>query len=65
MRFEDTLILERKDLLEQFKTVNIDKIESSDFKTSYDIIQSNNVILFIDNDGTLKIIKNGFKRNGI
>jgi hypothetical protein len=67
MRKEETLILGREDMIETKNGKSILLIDFTDFKISVKPFQENGIILFIDDNGQTKIIKNryGDKGNGI
>lgn len=65
MRKEETLILGREDMIETHKGKNILLIDFTDFKISVRPLKENGIILFIDNNGDTKILKNRFGDKGI
>jgi len=64
MRKEETLILEREDMIENNQGKDIRIIDFTDFKISVKPFQENGIILFIDNNGDTKILKNRFGDKG-
>ena len=64
MRKEETLILERDDMIETHQGKDILLIDFTDFKISVRPLQENGIILFIDNNGDTKILKNRFGDKG-
>lgn len=64
MRKEETLILGREDMIETQKGKDILLIDFTDFKISKRHFQANGIILFIDNNGKTKILKNRFGDKG-
>jgi hypothetical protein len=67
MRKEETLILGREDMIETKNGKDIRIIDFIDFKISIKPSQENGIILFIDDNGQTKILKNryGDKGNGM
>jgi hypothetical protein len=67
MRKEETLILGREDMIETENGKDIRIIDFIDFKISIKPFQENGIILFIDDNGQTKILKNryGDKGNGM
>jgi len=67
MRKEVTLILGREDMIETKNGKNILLIDFTDFEISVNPFQENGIILFIDDNGQTKILKNryGDKGNGM
>ena len=67
MKKEVTLILGREDMIETKNGKNILLIDFTDFKISVKPFQENGIILFIDDNGQTKILKNryGDKGNGM
>jgi hypothetical protein len=67
MRKEEVLILGREDMIETKNGKTILLIDFTDFKISVKPFQENGIILFIDDNGQTKIIKNryGDKGNGM
>jgi hypothetical protein len=67
MRKEEALILGREDMIETKNGKTILLIDFTDFKISVKPFQENVIILFIDDNGQTKIIKNryGDKGNGM
>jgi hypothetical protein len=67
MRKEEILILEREDMIETKNSKSILLIDFTDFKISVKPLQENEIVLFIDNNGQTKILKNryGDKGNGM
>lgn len=64
MKKEETLILGREDMIERNQGKNILLIDFTDFKISVKPFQENGIILFIDNNGDTKILKNRFGDKG-
>jgi hypothetical protein len=64
MRKEETLILGREDMFEENQGKYILLIDFTDFKISVKPFQENGIILFIDNNGDTKILKNRFGDKG-
>ena len=64
MRKEETLILEREDMIERNQGKDILLIDFTDFKISVRPFQENGIILFIDDNGDTKILKNRFGDKG-
>jgi hypothetical protein len=60
MREERVLILERTDLLDSFKDKKFSLIDFNDFSLSFQRMLSYPLILFIDNNGETRILKNRF-----
>jgi hypothetical protein len=60
MRKEEILILGREDMFEVNKGKDILSIYFTDFKISGKHYQDNGIILFIDDNGDTKILKNRF-----
>ena len=58
MREDKVLILERSDLLDMFKDKDFSLIDFSDFSLSYQRMYEQSLILFIDDNGETKILKN-------
>ena len=67
MRKEVTLILGREDMIKTKNGKNILLIDFTDFEISVKPFQDNGIILFIDDNGQTKILKNryGDKGNGM
>jgi hypothetical protein len=67
MRKEVTLILGREDMIKTKNGKNILLIDFTDFEISVKPFQENGIILFIDDNGQTKILKNryGDKGNGM
>ena len=61
---EETLILGREDMFETQQGKNILLIDFTDFKISVNKILENGIIVFIDNNGDTKILKNRFGDKG-
>ena len=61
---EETLILGREDMFETQQGKNILLIDFTDFKISVNKILENGIIVFIDNNGDTKILKNRFVDKG-
>ena len=64
MRKEETLILGREDMIESNQGKDILLVDFTDFKISVKPFQENGIILFIDNNGDTKILKNRFGDKG-
>ena len=64
MRKEETLILGREDMIERNQGKDILLVDFTDFKISVRHFQENGIILFIDNNGDVKILKNKFGDKG-
>ncbi len=64
MRKEETLILKREDMIESNQGKDILLVDFTDFKISVKTFQENEIILFIDNNGYTKILKNRFGDKG-
>lgn len=64
MKKEETLILGREDMFETQQGKNILLIDFTDFKISVNKILENGIIVFIDNNGDTKILKNRFGDKG-
>ena len=64
MRKEETLILGREDMIEHNQGKDIRIIDFTDFEISVKPLQENGIILFIDNNGDTKILKNRFGDKG-
>ena len=64
MKKEETLILGREDMFETQQGKNILLIDFTDFKISVNKILENGIIVFIDNNGDTKILKNRFGDEG-
>ena len=64
MRKEETLILGREDMFETQQGKNILLIDFTDFKISVNKTLENGIIVFIDNNGDTKILKNRFGDKG-
>ena len=64
MKKEETLILGREDMFETQQGKNILLIDFTDFKISVNKILENGIIVFIDNNGDTKILKNRFVDKG-
>jgi len=64
MRKEETLILGREDMIENNQGKDIRIIDFTDFEISAKPFQENGIILFIDNNGDTKILKNRFGDKG-
>lgn len=60
MRKEETLILEREDMIKTRQGKDILLIGFTDFKISVRPFHENGIVLFIDNNGDTKILKNRF-----
>jgi len=60
MREERVLILERTDLFDCFKDKKISLIDFSDFVISFNLTCEQSLILFIDDNGETRILKNRF-----
>ena len=61
---EETLILGREDMFETQQGKNILLIDFTDFKISVNKTLENGIIVFIDNNGDTKILKNRFGDKG-
>ena len=57
---DKVLILERSDLLDMFKDKDFSLIDFSDFSLSYQRMYEQSLILFFDDNGEIKILKNRF-----
>ena len=55
-----TLILGRKDLVDNSIEKEFSFIEPRDLKTSMNLFATHDIVLFIDNDGQTKFLKNRF-----
>ena len=55
-----TLILGRKDLVDNSIEKEFSFIEPRDLKTSMHLFATHDIVLFIDNDGQTKFLKNRF-----
>lgn len=55
---EKILILEREDLIIGSEKKHIKDIKFYDFKNSIEKLNTSSVVLFIDEDGTTRILKN-------
>ena len=64
MKKEETLILGREDMFETQQGKNILLIDFTDFKISVNKTLENGIIVFIDNNGDTKILKNRFVDKG-
>lgn len=64
MRKEETLILGREDMTELNQGKNILLVDFNDFKISIKPFHENGIILFIDDNGDTKILKNRFGDKG-
>ena len=64
MKKEETLILGREDMFETQQGKNILLIDFTDFKISVNKTLENGIIVFIDNNGDTKILKNRFGDKG-
>jgi len=64
MRKEETLIVGREDLIDNSKSKDILLINFTDFNSSMNPFQNNNIVLFIDDNGETKIMKNRFGDDG-
>ena len=64
MRKEETLILGREDMIERNQGKDILLIDFTDFKISVRPFQENGIILFIDDNGDTRILKNRFGDKG-
>lgn len=64
MRKEETLILGREDMIENYQGKDILLIDFTDFKISVNKTLENGIILFIDDNGDTKILKNRFGDKG-
>ena len=60
MQTAKTLILEREDLFNNEISTDIRVLELNHFKTSVWKILNYDIVLFVDNDGQTKLIKNRF-----
>ena len=60
----ETLILGRKDMIENYQGKDILLINFTDFKISVNKTLENGIILFIDDNGATKILKNRFGDKG-
>ena len=60
MREDKVLILERSDLLDMFKDKYFSLIDFSDFSLSYQRMYEQSLILFFDDNGEIRILKNRF-----
>ena len=60
MREDKVLILERSYLLDMFKDKDFSLIDFSDFSLSYQLMYEQSLILFFDDNGEIKILKNRF-----
>ena len=56
----EVIILNRDDKVFHNKNKEFDKIEYYDFKISREIFSKASIILFIDNNGRTKILKNRY-----
>ncbi len=65
MRTEQTLILERTELKQHAIGKDINLISLEDFKISNKLFQTYTIILFIDNNGETRILKNRFGDKGV
>jgi len=65
MRTEQTLILERTELKQHVIGKDISLISFEDFNMSFKPIQMHTIILFIDNNGETRILKNRFGDKGV
>ncbi len=66
MKKSDILILFRKDLFEHLKIKNIENINIYDFKVhQFNLIKTKHIVLFIDNNGNVNILKNRYGKQGI
>lgn len=60
VKMPQTLILKREDLVDSQKTKDLSSIELKDFKTSNSLFITHDYVLFIDDDGETKLLKNRF-----
>jgi hypothetical protein len=65
MRTEQTLILERTELKQHAIGKDINLISFIDFKISDQLFLTHTIILFIDNNGETRILKNRFGDKGV
>ena len=63
MRKEDVLLLDRGDVIKQSEDKDINLLNLSDFRTSIKQFQKVGFVLFVDDDGQTRILKNRY--NGI
>lgn len=57
---EPTLILRKGDLIERSHDKTIDEVEFTDFMCSYVQIAEEKIILYIDENGNTRILKNQY-----
>jgi hypothetical protein len=62
VKMAQTLILKREDMVDSRCNKELSLIEPEDFKVSSSI-QNFDIVLFIDNDGQTKFLKNRFNFN--
>ncbi len=60
MRKESTIIFTREDLVKESENKMLNQIGLNDLKCSVDVLHKESIILFIDFDGTTRILKNRF-----
>ena len=60
MNRKETIILTREDLIERFKRQPIEDIQMNSFLVTYDAFRLNRFVLFLDDDGQPKYIKNAY-----
>jgi hypothetical protein len=65
MRTEQTLILERTEVKQHAIGKDINLISLEDFNMSFKPFQTYTIILFIDNNGETRILKNRFGDKGV
>ena len=58
MKKETVLILERQDLLRMYQGLGIENVELTHFKGSREPMNTSPIVLFIDDNGYTKILKN-------
>lgn len=61
----NTLILERSDLQKQYADKHIVFLSFEHFKKSFNLFYKESIIIFIDNDGQTKILKNRYGNQGV
>ena len=61
----DIIILHRDDLFEASKDKSIEGIGHLDFDIYHEVVCCNSVIMFIDDTGVCKILKNRYGQAGI
>ena len=64
MRTEEILILDREDLVEKAKSKKVSDINAYDIKGTIKPFCNNGFVLFVDDDGSTKLLKNRYGKTG-